>query len=195
MLASQHCSEVIWYHRKGWTVQLWHFHKGFQLTFQRYIATYMLVSSESLLQSITSWVWQFCLQIRGVQSRSLQWGWLRAKSVGLWKCLWAFNTQTLEENMCTYLQSTPTPVFRQAKKCSTCTHYLSINSIDLNHPLLPALSIPPPPAHCIHSWEHWPPPLWKIANEQIVYALAVCVHPYPNHALWVWLYTASLIPK
>ena len=31
----------------------------------------------------------------------------------------------------------------------------------------PAVRIPPPPAllwhpaHCVHSWEHWPPPLWE----------------------------------
>ena len=44
-------------------------------------------------------------------------------------------------------------------------------SIDLNlvecFSFTPTVRIPPPPvllwhpAHCVHSWEHWPPPLWE----------------------------------
>ena len=60
----------------------------------------------------------------------------------------------------------------------------------------PAVRIPPPPvllwhpAHCVHSWERWPPPLWEWTHGV---CLAVCVHPDPNDVLSVWLYTAFLI--
>ena len=57
-----------------------------------------------------------------------------------------------------------------------------------------AVRIPPPPvllwhpAHCVHSWEHWPPPLWEWTRG--VYMLWQSVYTH-TPMIFVWLYTAS----
>ena len=90
----------------------------------------------------------------------------------------------------------------------------------------PAVRIPPPPvllwhpAHCVHSWEHWPPPLWEwtcgVCSGSlcapipqwcplcvVVHCLShskitLSLHPYMHlmdtpYTLTVWLYTSSLV--
>jgi len=58
----------------------------------------------------------------------------------------------------------------------------------------PAVRIPPPPvllwhpAHCVHSWEHWPPPLWEWTRGVYMLWQSVCIH---TRMIFVWLYTTS----
>ena len=125
MLASQHCSEVIccyWYHQQGWT--------GSYETLTRFSSyTYTCLScdnlsSESLLQSIRSWVWQLCLQIRGGQCR-LQWGWLCDKQWDRGNAGELLIHELLKNTAtCAYSESTPS---------YTC---FSISLFDLKLPLL-----------------------------------------------------------